>query len=768
MKTMKRTKLISIILVFMGCLFSTPVSAQLLIMPGGNPTQMVQNILVGTGVTVSNVTYTGHTNAIGSFTTGANATNLGFASGIILASGLVTTATGPNTNTGAGTNLGMPGDPLLNSLITTPTYDAAILEFDFVPLSDTIKFRYVFGSEEYPEFVNSSFNDVFGFFVSGGFDPVTWVPFNNRNIAIIPGTVNTPVSINNVNNGTTNTGPCMNCQYYVNNTGGLWIEYDGLTTVLTAWLKVVPCISYHLKIAIADAGDGILDSGVFLEANSFISDNVQLSKYTTSPGLDTMAIEGCNSAVIKFKLPAVTATDRTVYYSIGGTATNGIDYIQIPNQITIPAGTDSALLYIHPIMDSIPEGIESVRIIANTSYCTTDTIWVYIKDYHPMDPIISNDTILCATSSTLFFTDTLGIPPYSWNWSTGDTTSVININPTATTWYTVTITDQCQMENMDSVLVTVSKPVIQTTGDTICLGDIATITANAVGAVSYEWSSGDFTPSANVSPSSNTIYSVIVTDTLGCKDTADALVWVNSLPVPMIMGDTTICRNDSIIIWTDGGTSYEWSTGHIQQQINVSPDHGTRYTVTVTDNNNCSSETSMWLDVIQLPTTLISAEADTICRGASITLYASGASSYEWNTGSTMPDITVSPIESTDYWVTGTNDMNGVFCNLTAYFNLGVKRCNRFYVPNAFSPSGDGLNDMFGPVGIFNAIERFEMFIFDRMGRAIFHSTDPNNGWDGRMPNGELAPETAYVYRMYIKETYAEEYQMTGTVTLIR
>lgn len=318
MKTMKRIKLISMILGFMGLLVSSPVSAQLLIMPGGNPTQMVQNILVGTGVTVSNVSYTGHTNAIGSFTTGANATNLGFASGIILASGNVATATGPNNNTGAGTNLGMPGDPLLNSLITTPTYDAAILEFDFVPLSDTIKFRYVFGSEEYPEFVNSSYNDVFGFFVSGGYDPVTWVPFNNRNIAIIPGTVNTPVSINNVNNGTTNTGPCMNCQYYVNNTGGLWIEYDGLTTVLTAWLKVVPCISYHLKLAIADAGDGILDSGVFLEANSFISDNVQLSKYTTSPGLDTMAIEGCNSAVIKFKLPAVTATDRTVYYSVGG------------------------------------------------------------------------------------------------------------------------------------------------------------------------------------------------------------------------------------------------------------------------------------------------------------------------------------------------------------------------------------------------------------------------------------------------------------------
>jgi gliding motility-associated-like protein len=744
------------------------LSGQLLIVPGGNPAIMVQNILVGTGVTVSNVTFTGSANAIGSFTTGATPTNLGFPSGIILASGNVSTAIGPNNNGSAGTSLGTPGDALLNSLITTPTYDAAILQFNFVPLSDTIKFRYVFGSEEYPEYVNSSFNDVFGFFVSGGYDPITWTPFNNKNIAIIPNTVSTPVSINNVNNGTANSGPCMNCAYYTNNTGGTTIQYDGKTTVLTAWLKVVPCVTYSLKIAIADAGDGILDSGVFLEANSFSTNKVTLSTFTTTPGIDTIAVEGCNNAVIRFKLPSVTAVDRTVYYSVSGSATNGVDYLSIPTSVLIPAGSDSVLLNIVPIMDSITEGMEYIRIIANTSFCTTDTVFIYIKDYLPLNPVTSNDTILCATATDLWSNDTLGIPPYTWNWSTGDTTSLINIFPAATTLYTVTLTDKCNMSHTDSVLVTVSKPVITTVDDTICVGDIATISANAVGATGYSWNTGDVTASINASPPSTTVFTVVVTDTLGCQDTADATVWVNNLPIPLISGDTTICRNDSISITADGGISYEWSTGDLQQSILVSPGNGTSYTVTVTDQNGCQNTTSMWLDVIQLPTTNISALSDSICRGATIMLTATGATDYIWSTNSTSPFITVGPPESTTYWVQGTNSMNGIYCHLTDTFNLGVKRCNRFYVPNAFTPNGDGTTDDFGPVGEFNGLEKYEVYIFDRYGRMIFKSTDPAIRWDGKLPGGEYGPDGAYAYRMYIKEAYSDEYQLTGTVTLIR
>jgi len=135
------------------------------------------------------------------------------------------------------------------------------LEFDFIPSSDSVEFRYVFASEEYPEFVNASFNDVFGFFISG--QNPTGGAYSNLNIARIPGT-NLPISIDNVNS-------TSHSQFYINNSGNSRIVFDGMTFVLTAKALVVPCQTYHIKIAIGDVMDGIYDSGVFLEASSFTS-----------------------------------------------------------------------------------------------------------------------------------------------------------------------------------------------------------------------------------------------------------------------------------------------------------------------------------------------------------------------------------------------------------------------------------------------------------------------------------------------------------------
>ena len=192
----------------------------------------------------------------------------GIPDGIILSSGQAGYAVGPDDSNSRGYNHTLAGDPDLTSLANNfTTYDAAILEFDFVPQSDTLRFNYVFGSEEYPEYVGSPYNDVFGFFLSG---PGIAGPYSGgaENIALIPGTSNA-VSINNVNNGYSFTepasGPCNNCAYYVDNSSGAEVQYDAFTTVLTAQAVVVPCQTYHIKIAISDAGDGALDSGVFLE-----------------------------------------------------------------------------------------------------------------------------------------------------------------------------------------------------------------------------------------------------------------------------------------------------------------------------------------------------------------------------------------------------------------------------------------------------------------------------------------------------------------------
>jgi hypothetical protein len=230
--------------------------------------------LVGSGVTISNLVYTGNDKSAGIFSNGAG--SFGIDNGIVLSSGDIRYVKGPNEADGITLNTGLPGDADLNALIPGyTTYDATILEFDFVPTSDVLQFNYVFSSDEYNEYVNSNYNDVFGFFVNG------------QNVALIPGT-STPVSINNVNNGNPyNTDPRSHPEFYINNDlsdggGSICTEMDGLTKVFTATVKVNAGQVNHIKLAIADAGDHILDSNVLIEGGSFSAPDLTLEPLSES------------------------------------------------------------------------------------------------------------------------------------------------------------------------------------------------------------------------------------------------------------------------------------------------------------------------------------------------------------------------------------------------------------------------------------------------------------------------------------------------------
>lgn len=251
--------------------FSKNISAQLVINNSFTPTQLVAKLLGG-GIVATNISYTGAPIAIGFF---KGNTNLGLDSGVIITCGADTNAIGPNDLSWASTDNFLFGDKDLDSVAKpTLTFDASILEFDFVPTSDTVKFRYVFGSEEYMEFVDTTtgsagINDAFGFFISG--PGISGIFTNNaENIALIPGT-SLPITMKNLN-------LFKNSVYYFDNgdgggTGtapdGLTVQYDGFTTVLTAKKQVECGKQYHIKLVIGDGADRILDSGVFLEAGSF-------------------------------------------------------------------------------------------------------------------------------------------------------------------------------------------------------------------------------------------------------------------------------------------------------------------------------------------------------------------------------------------------------------------------------------------------------------------------------------------------------------------
>jgi len=603
---------------------STGIYAQLSVNTTLTPQQLVQNVLVGTGVTVSNVTYTGSANSIGKFTTGSSPTNLGISSGIIMSTGFVngTPAIGSApSNFSSNQTLQTGGsDPQLQNLIpaTSAIHDAAVLEFNFVPISDTIKFRYIFASEEYPEWVCSDFTDVFGFFVTGQ-NPLSPINYNNFNIARIPNT-NLPVAINSLNSGSVGTsgniGQCISLaysQYYTNNMSGASIVFDGFTHILTAWCLVIPCFTYHLKLAIGDAGDWSYDSGVFLEANSFSSPVVTLNTSYSSPGVSTSnAVEGCNNAIIHFSLPSVQTSDYPISFAIQGTAINGVDYDTIQNYVIIPAGSNTADLVISPIIDGIPEPLETVTLIVYTSVCqsTTDTITVNILNTDPLSAGASNDTsIICGGTASLSVTPIGGVTPYTYLWDNGLGASPnVSVSPVVTTTYHVTVSDLCGSSVMDSVVVNVSPIIVDAGPDAeICSGFSTNL--SVTGGPVFHWSTGETTSSITVSPVTTTTYYVTVS--AACDSYDSVTVFVN--PLPNITATSTppsMPNGSSSQICAQGGNTYTWTCNppdpSLSGQFNnpcatVTPTVTTTYRVVGIDTNGCQNTITTIVEVIPVP-----------------------------------------------------------------------------------------------------------------------------------------------------------------------
>lgn len=225
--------------------------------------------LGGSGVTISNPVYTGASGSAGTFTGGASA-GLGFGGGIVLTSGLASDAglgySGPQL---PDFTAGSPATPLINN-----SFDSATLSFDFTSTNSSVSFRYVFASAEYPDFVNSEFNDAFRFLING------------QDVALLPGTT-TQVSINTVNNGDTAGAGASNSSAFVDNRNGQNASspYGGQTVVLTAGATgLTPGAVNTLTLVIADVSDTLLDSAVFIEGGSLTNTPPPTTMPGTMPG----------------------------------------------------------------------------------------------------------------------------------------------------------------------------------------------------------------------------------------------------------------------------------------------------------------------------------------------------------------------------------------------------------------------------------------------------------------------------------------------------
>jgi gliding motility-associated-like protein len=563
--------------------------AQIRVYQDRSPEQMVREIFLGNGVSVFNVRYTGADSAIGYYKRQAAGPNLLFPKGLILSTGNAKHAQGPNTNynhtdsiPGASSINHTPEDPLLSAIVGDSTRDAAILEFDFIPTSDTIRFNYIFASEEYTEYVDWNFNDVFAFFISG---PGI---VGAQNIALLPGST-TPVTIKNVN-------PYTNSQFYVdneyngpNNPAPYDFEYDGFTfdtrnrKALTAVARIPhPCQVYRLRISIADVYDGEWDSAVLLEAGSLSS-----PVYTASatPGVmgnvdSSITYEACNGdIVLTFTRPATSGAE-IIPITVAGTAQKNIDYTLSRDIIEFLPGERTAQIKVNVLLDNQNEPIETVRLIYQSRLmCKPDTVTFYISDPPSRINISpSPDTAFCFTPGGKRLSYQARIQPelrnFNYEWITlpgattagvGNTFSFIALSDTI---FEVAAKDRvCNIPPLRRTIKARvyyhNKTLQLNLPDTIvCRGQAIRLTPRIRSEdlpLQYLWQDGSRQSEKTIIAASDTLLTLRAQDICSTA-TATARVRIARISTP---SDTIVCQNSSIALWarlspSGINASYHW------------------------------------------------------------------------------------------------------------------------------------------------------------------------------------------------------------------
>ncbi|MBQ9473917.1 MAG: choice-of-anchor L domain-containing protein [Bacteroidales bacterium] len=569
---------------------STKVEAQLQVQScdqlGWTPEQLVNNILTGSGVNVTNVRFNGssaviHGNAIGTFSTGSTATNLGIREGIILSTGNVVDAVGPDHGADyiqtSSTGVAAYNDPQMAGLDDGGygLYDCSVLEFDFIPRSDTVQFHFVFASEEYPSFVCNDYGDVFGFFLTSN-DASDPVRYNNANIALVPGTT-LPISIQTINGGVPNGfSSCVltNTQYYVDNTDGATIEFNGFTTVLTAKAHVTPCKSYHIKIGITDVADNTGNSAVFLEAGSLTSYQLDAPVYA-----NRLNESCCTDIVLRLSDP--NSTLRTVAFTTSGSAVRGSDYT-MPQQATFAAGVDSVVVPFCALLDGTSEGTESASIyysiVGSCPSIDADSIVINIVNVDPVSVSVSSVEDTAGGTATLTAAVTGGVPNPTIRWydpigSTGvvgSATKNVALNPARRV--AVCVVDSCGNQACDTITVGYYSCLSDAGGDTaICAGESYTMSvACADSCVWYVGSLGGATlpsrlPSVTVSPSVTTryivkAYKLVLGRWFEGTDTVE--IGVHAMP-HLTVGSNLVLYNDNYNLCNEDSVRITWSGAEI-------------------------------------------------------------------------------------------------------------------------------------------------------------------------------------------------------------
>jgi len=636
-------------LFFLGAfsLFFPVVSfSQMAVSTNGTATALAQAV-AGSNVTVTNATINCGANAAGTFS--FSGPNLGgLTGGILLTTGTATDAANPGTYLCSVNNGNDFTDPNLTAIVPTADLDVCLLEFDFVPTCDSLKMEFVFGSEEYPQGVGLAYNDAFAIFLTG--PKPSGGSYTSQNIATLPN--GTPVSINNVNAG-------ANANYFHNNytSPNNNVAYNGYTIPITSVTPILPCSTYHVKFAIADAGNALYDSGVFISNNTL---SCQSPAVLTA---NTTATSGCsNTGSATVTVTGYTGTP-TYHWLPNGQSTPSIN--------NLPSGTYTCNVNIQQACGIITQTISAYVGISGSSVVLTS----------------SQKNLTCNGASNASATVTAigGTSPYTCTWNTNPVqTGLVATNISAGT-YTATVTDNGGCHSDIEITIT-NPPAMQVsvgTTSTTCTGSIGTasvnVLSNGVAPYTYVWSTNPIQNTQTATGLAYGTYTVLVSDVNTCTATATATVPIQPIGWSVAATATNVTcygGNNGVATATitnvgNNTFTYAWGTSPAQNSQSATNLSAANYTCTVTDNNGCVLTTTVAVIQPALLTSNVNS-SPTLCSGSvgSATVTASGGTqpySYLWSDAQTTNII--NNLAQGQYTV-NVNDAHS--CNTNTVATVGV------------------------------------------------------------------------------------------------
>ncbi|MFD2908083.1 choice-of-anchor L domain-containing protein [Flavobacterium ardleyense] len=539
---------------------------------------LVENVLVNSScANVSNVSVSG-----GNFASGVKSfgyfdgagTAFPFEKGIILTTGKITDAPGPNSYiSDGGGGMNWPGDQDLDQALgLNNTYNATVLEFDFVPLGNKISFDYIFSSEQYllyPTASQCNFTDGFAFLLKEA-GSATY-----QNLAVIPGTT-TPVKVNTVR-GPGTTCPPANAAYFdAFNDDEHPTNFNGQTVVLTAQSDVIPGTTYHIKLVIADEGNYRYDSAIFLGGGSF--------NFGVSIGDDRLIANGnplCQSETLV----------------VDGTQTGATAYQWLQNGVILPGETNA-------IYTITSEGNYSVQINYGATCQTTGTIKI---ENAPILSISQDEFTLCDADAvqdgktvfnlTQIAADLFTSIPSSYIISFFETpTSTVALpdNYTNSTAFNQTI--YARITNIQGCYTDVPVRLIVNTFDAVLVDEELGLCENnpiilnaGNGFASYSWNTTPVQTSQEITVNAAGTYSVTLTNATNCSKTKTFTVTASGIATITAIVINDFASNNTATIEFSGLGIYEFSldgSNYQSSPVFNNLEEG-QYTVFVKDTKDC-------------------------------------------------------------------------------------------------------------------------------------------------------------------------------------